>query len=468
MSTPNNDFLTPNDPFKRKPAAAPKRGIPLPKIKPKKKKVEEVVVEAVEESASAEPAVEAAKTVEATPTVTSTASTSTATVSSTIAKPSTARPTATATTTTASTARPTATATTTTATTTTSTSTARPATTATTTTSARPATTATTTTSARPATTATTTTSATTTSTSTATPRATTTSTTSTASTSSAKSSEPQADIKLTESEFNPLRDFIHKVSGIFITDSRKYLIENRLSGHVHALGLKSFTEYHNYLLTKDPKKEEINKLFERITTNETFFFRNIPQLDTIRDVLFKKVIEENKDKRKIRIWSAGCSSGEEPYTIAIMLAELLGSELSRWDIKITANDLSPAVLEIAKKGEYNEYTLRMTPPEYLPKYFDKHDAVYQVKPILKKMITFGQINLNESSQTKNVETSQIIFCRNVIIYFNDEVKTNVITNFYNNLQDGGSLVIGHSESLHNIKNDFTAKHHPGTLIFTK
>ncbi len=283
---------------------------------------------------------------------------------------------------------------------------------------------------------------------------------------SQAKSGE--AIKEMTDKEFKLLREFLYQQSGIYVTDSRKYLFENRLVNRLSELGFSAFTEYYDFLKFKDPSKVELNKFYEKMTTNETSFFRNVPQLDTVSAEIFKKIIEENRSTRKIRIWSAGCSSGEEPYTIAIMLSELLKDEISSWNIKITANDLSPAVLKIAQEGAYGEYALRTTPKEYIDKYFTFKDSLYHVKPQLKKLIQFGQINLNEKSQTSKVEKSQVVFCRNVIIYFDDDVRENVISAFHDNLLDGGKLIIGHSETLQNIATRFKITYHKGTSIYHK
>ncbi len=273
---------------------------------------------------------------------------------------------------------------------------------------------------------------------------------------------------ELTDKEFNLLREFLYQQSGIFVTDSRKYLFENRLTPRLNEFGMSSFSEYHDYLKFKDSSKVELNKFYEKMTTNETSFFRNVPQLDTVRDEIFKKIIEENKSTRKIRIWSAGCSSGEEPYTLAIMLSELLKEQISGWNIKITANDLSPAMLKIAQEAAYGEYALRTTPKEYIDKYFTQKDSLFHIKPSLKKLIQFGQINLNDKAQTSKVEKSQVIFCRNVIIYFDDDVRENVISAFHNNLLDDGKLIIGHSETLQNISTRFNITYHKGTSIYHK
>jgi chemotaxis protein methyltransferase CheR len=169
-----------------------------------------------------------------------------------------------------------------------------------------------------------------------------------------------------------------------------------------------------------------------------------------------------------LRIWSAGCSTGEEPYTIAIILHEVLRSEIAAWDIRITANDLSEAVLAQAREAVYGEYSLRTTPKEIVSRYFSQDGTDFRLKPEVKRLVSFGQINLSDRAQLKRVERSHIVFCRNVIIYFDDEMKKNVINAFYDNLLPGGYLLIGHSESLHNISRAFRPKHYPGAIIYSK
>jgi chemotaxis protein methyltransferase CheR len=270
--------------------------------------------------------------------------------------------------------------------------------------------------------------------------------------------------------EFSQLRDFIYAQSGIYIADNRKYLLENRLRNRLKQLNLKSFGEYYYYLQYDAGRKQELNKLFEVVTTNETSFFRNPPQLKVFQDHVLKEVVEAQRKAgdRRVRIWSAGCSTGEEPYTIAIQMSEVLGSELPGWNVKITANDLSEGVLASARRGIYTEYALRTTPPEMVRKYFVQTDGNYAIREDLKRMITFGQINLSDRMQLKRIERSHIVFCRNVIIYFDDEMKKRVISSFYDNLLPGGYLLIGHSESLHNISRAFKPTHYPGAIIYRK
>jgi len=280
----------------------------------------------------------------------------------------------------------------------------------------------------------------------------------------------PLATLKVADEEFLQLRDFIYQQSGIYIAENRKYLIENRLRNRIRELNLKNFGEYYYYLRYDANRRVELTRLFEVVTTNETSFFRNPPQLEIFKNVVLKDVLNTLRasGQKKLCIWSAGCSTGEEPYTLAIILSEVLKAELALWDIRITANDLSEAVLATAKLGEYSEYSLRTTPKEIVDKYFTKEGPIYKIDPRLKRMITFGPINLSDRFAVKRVERSQIVFCRNVIIYFDDEMKKQVIGAFYDNLLPGGYLLIGHSESLHNISRTFKPEHHAGTIVYRK
>lgn len=285
-----------------------------------------------------------------------------------------------------------------------------------------------------------------------------------------AKSITLRTELKISDEEFVQLRDFIYQQCGIYIAENRKYLVENRLSNRLKDLNLKSFGEYYQYLRYDANKRTELNKLFEVVTTNETSFYRNPPQLQVFQEKVLGAVIAElrAKGQKRLRIWSAGCSTGEEPYTLGIILHEVLRSEIASWDIRITANDLSEAVLASARKGMYSDYALRTTPPDIISRYFIKEGPQYRIDPKVQQLVQFGQINLSDRTQLKRVERSQIVFCRNVIIYFDDEMKKQVIGSFYDNLLPGGYLLIGHSESLHNISRAFKPEHHTGAIIYRK
>ena len=274
----------------------------------------------------------------------------------------------------------------------------------------------------------------------------------------------------LSEQEFKELSSFIYERSGIEIPERRKYLLENRLAPRLAELNLTSFGEYAKFLRFAPGREAEQHKLFEQITTNETSFFRDLKQLEVFRDSVFKELLERRQTgpRKELRIWSAGCSSGEEPYTLAIMLHEFLRMTIIGWNITITANDISAAMVEKARKGLYSEHSLRTTPQEIISRYFTREPEGYRIHPKAQKLVSLGQINLNEPDAIKRVPRSQVIFCRNVIIYFDEAMKKRVLAAFYDNLLPGGYLVLGHSETIHNLSRSFRPIIKPRGIIYRK
>lgn len=275
---------------------------------------------------------------------------------------------------------------------------------------------------------------------------------------------------KISDQEFKELRDFIYNTAGIDIPIERKYLLENRLGPRLKELGLKTFGDYAKHLRLGSDRNGELQNLFERVTTNETSFFRDVKQLDVFRTKVLPELIEaqQKAGTKELSIWSAGCSSGEEPYTLGIMLHELLRMSIIGWRIRITANDLSPAMLAKARAGLYNDHSLRTTPKDVVDRYFTREPEGFRIHPKVQKLVSFGPINLNDTLAVKRVPRSQVVFCRNVIIYFDDEMKKKVVSSFYDNLQPGGYLVLGHSESIHKISRAFTPVMQPGGIMYRK
>ncbi|MES9996485.1 CheR family methyltransferase [Desulfovibrio aminophilus] len=279
-----------------------------------------------------------------------------------------------------------------------------------------------------------------------------------------------RAATPITDSEFKELRDFIYQRSGIWVDEKRKYLFENRFHKRLATLGLKSFDEYIK-LLKYDPRsQEEMKSLWEIITTNETSFFRDIKQLESFQNVILAEVLAEQRKKGKfdLNIWSAGCSSGEEPYTLAMIISDSLGLELPKWRVTITAVDLSPAMVAKAKEAVYGEYSFKTTTEAQKKKYFVPAGTDLKVKPEIARMVNFQQMNLNDDAAVRRVPKSQIVFCRNVIIYFDEAMRTKVARAFYDNLLPGGYLLLGHSETLHKISTAFRPKFIPGAMAYRK
>jgi chemotaxis protein methyltransferase CheR len=246
--------------------------------------------------------------------------------------------------------------------------------------------------------------------------------------------------------------------------------LENRLGSRLKTLNLTSFRDYYDLLKLSKSKNTEFDYLFEKITTNETSFFRDMKQLGVFKMFGLKQILDTQTkaNKKTLNIWCAGCSSGEEPYTLAIMLHEVLGMSILGWKIKITAIDLSPAMITKAKRGLYNDHSLRNTPVAMKNKYFAKEPGGYKVHPKLQKLIDFKLVNLNDNMAVKRIPKSQIVFCRNVIIYFDDDMKKKVINHFYDNLLPDGYLVIGHSESIHKHSRLLKPLPKPGGILYQK
>ncbi|WP_419786078.1 CheR family methyltransferase [Pseudodesulfovibrio sp.] len=276
--------------------------------------------------------------------------------------------------------------------------------------------------------------------------------------------------ISITSGEFIQLRDFIYEKTGIYVDEKRKYLFESRFTKRLNELGLSNFSDYIKFLKHDPMRSAELNKLFSLVTTNETSFYRDTRQLEAFQNNVLKEKLDEQRaaGKRELFIWSAGCSSGEEPYTLSILLHETLRMELARWRIVITAVDLSPDMIAKAKEGVYGDYAFKTTPEAIKSRYFTKEGEGWKVKPTVANLVNFQEMNLNDSLTLKRVPRSHIVFCRNVIIYFDQDMKRRVVGSFYDNLLPGGYMMLGHSETLHKISSSFKPIFHPGTIAYKK
>jgi chemotaxis protein methyltransferase CheR len=261
---------------------------------------------------------------------------------------------------------------------------------------------------------------------------------------------------RLTEEEFAKFAKLIYDESGIFLKETKITLLSNRLRKRLQALKLEEFSDYYDHLhkLTGDAKKSEYEELLDVVSTNETYFFRNERHWEALIEAVIPELASK-KNNKHLRIWSAACSTGEEPYTIAICFLESM-KHFPGYTIEIIATDIAPSVLDFARAGQYSGRRIEKVPPELLKKYFnEKSDepGTYVVKDQLKKMVTFSYLNFFQSEFPKNID---IIFCRNVMIYFDKEHQRELVGKFYKSINtENGYLFIGHSETLHAISDDF-------------
>jgi len=275
---------------------------------------------------------------------------------------------------------------------------------------------------------------------------------------------------EMSRTEFEVIRDFLHERCGIFFADNKMYLLKNRLARRMACLGIRSYRDYF-YQVKYDSSLKEFNALLNLVTTNETSFFRNEPQLKTFSDEILPALMKDKRERgdNSLRIWSAGCSTGEEPYTLATLVLDKLGS-LKDWDVEITANDISEDVLKTARVAEYSGATLRNVPPACLARHFDRlpGSETYRLNSGPKSLVRFSQINLNDPRQTARCTNMDIIFCRNVMIYFSEEVKKLVVRGYYNALRPGGYFFVGHSETLHGVSKAFKLVYFKNALVYQK
>lgn len=265
------------------------------------------------------------------------------------------------------------------------------------------------------------------------------------------------------------LRDFIYKTAGIYQPDHKFRFLRERCGRRMASLKLEGFRQYYEYL-NGPSRMVEVPQLLNEITVGETCFFRNPPQLDALRKIALPKVLQarEKLVVRKLRLWSAGCSTGEEPYTLAMMLLEDPLLQSRGYDFEIMATDLNERSLVNCQQGLYDNYAVRNTPAEYLKKYFKPVENRYEIADTVKAKVKFQRVNLLEDARMLFLKSMDVVFCCNVLIYFDNASKQRVISHFFNNLLEHGYLFLGHAESLYGVSDAFQLVHFPSATGYIK
>jgi chemotaxis protein methyltransferase CheR len=251
--------------------------------------------------------------------------------------------------------------------------------------------------------------------------------------------------VPLHPTDFKTISQMVYQLCGIRLASGKEELVRCRLMKRLRALGINSFHGYLQYL-KEDRTEQELRTMIDLLTTNKTSFFRENQHFEFMRDHLLPGVKRRGAG---MRIWSAGCSSGEEPYSVAIFLQEQC-SPIDLLNVRILATDISTRILAKARAGEYEKEALQEVPPGYLPKYFNLARScprqIYRVRDRIKKMVQFAQLNLMEEWPMRG--PFDVIFCRNVMIYFDRQTQARLVRRFWDLVVPGGYLMIGHSESL--------------------
>ena len=252
---------------------------------------------------------------------------------------------------------------------------------------------------------------------------------------------------ELKHEDFIKLLTFVQKNYGIDLS-KKKQLIQSRLQSTLHAEGYADFTQYVDYI-TKTNKRDDIETLLNKLTTNYTYFLRESEHFEFFKNTILPYLVSTKKGKKSLNIWSAGCSSGEEPYTITMYIKDFLGAQASAWDTRILATDISMDVMNAAKKGEYELESLKNLPEAWKKRFFRKSPTdptKVMVTDELKKNVIYRPFNLMDPIRFKT--SFDVIFCRNVMIYFDQPTKDALVNRFYQATAPGGYLLIGHSESV--------------------
>lgn len=273
---------------------------------------------------------------------------------------------------------------------------------------------------------------------------------------------------KLKSDDFKALRDYIYEQTGLFFSEAKVYFLESRVSKRMKEHGMTSYQDYLAFVKRPGNRREQY-KLFDSVTTNETSFYRNPPQVDAFAGQILTKAINRAKERGQtmLKIWSAACSSGEEPYTLAMILEDKK-LQLKGLRPVIYGTDISQEILEKAQEARYNAYTMRNLSDKYKRNFFQKDGDNFAVSQNIKSMVKLSYFNLVDYTGYSRFRNMDVIFCRNVLIYFDLKVKREIIKSFYQSLNKEGYLLIGHSESLHNVNRDFKMEHYSRALAYLK
>ncbi|MDP3276536.1 MAG: protein-glutamate O-methyltransferase CheR [Deltaproteobacteria bacterium] len=250
----------------------------------------------------------------------------------------------------------------------------------------------------------------------------------------------------LAPEEFKLIRELILRYCGVVLGDEQRGFVERRLRDRLDVLGLSDFRSYYRYLRFDPAGAHEIEDAAESITTHETYFLREEYQLKAFRYEVLPALIEARSSIRRLALWSAGCSTGEEVYTLAMLLLE--AGIPSGWDVRVFGSDLSRRVIAHARRGVYGATSFRACPERYRQQYFRSTPEGMEVSREVRALCHFGQLNLVDAARVALIGKLDVIFCRNVLIYLNDGARMSVVEQFHRRLSPGGYLFLGHSESL--------------------
>ena len=272
------------------------------------------------------------------------------------------------------------------------------------------------------------------------------------------------------DSHLYQIRDLIYQIAGILQPDHRLEFLEKRCQKRMAIVGAGTLQDYYDFLTRSANRNAELTELLNEITIGETFFFRNLTQIEALRKVILPAIVENKRRLpfSKLRVWSAGCSTGEEAYTMAILFLEESAGILKNLKFEVVATDLNERSLEKARAGVYGDYATRNLSAYLQEKYFTRAGNLLAVKDTVKSMVQFSRVNLLDDAKMIFMKNMDVIFCCNVMIYFDGAARKKVVQHYYNNLLPKSYLFLGHSESLFGINDQFRLVHFPGATAYYK
>lgn len=255
---------------------------------------------------------------------------------------------------------------------------------------------------------------------------------------------------------FDLLRNYIHEKTGIYFHDNKLYLLQSRLKPRLLELNLSSYEDYYHYLCSPI-NRQELVKMVNAVTINETCFFRSSEQFELIKTHILPKLIAEHRHQRaKIHIWSAACSTGDEPYTLAIIIKEYFAQRYPNIRFQITATDIDSEALDAARMGLFKSSATRYIHPLLLKKYFMAEGNAHRINDSVKELVDFKLVNLNDRTEMMRIHNVDLTLCANVLVYFPSETKERVVKSIFKAMRKGGFFMVGHAETLFGLEHDFT------------
>ncbi len=270
----------------------------------------------------------------------------------------------------------------------------------------------------------------------------------------------------ITAEQFERFREFFYRRTGIAYAASKRAAVEKRIAARMQALSIDSFREY--FARVTQPSGPELQALINALTVNETYFFREDYQLRCIAASILAEVVADRPPGSRVRLWSIPCSTGEEPYSLALFLLENWAL-VDDYEVEILASDIDSAVLEAAQEGIYGARSLQYVPQPLLRRYFrPAGDGRFQIISELRSSISFSKVNVHNATEMKRLRNIDVILCRNLLIYFDDVSRRKAAEALYDSLRPGGFICLGHSESMSRISSLFRVRKFPDAIVYQR